>query len=147
MDERDGAGEAATIDDRTGMEVLGLEECLALLGSTPIGRVVFVDGEGQPLALPVNYLWYEDSVVFRTLEGQKVRAAVANQKVAFEVDRWDPETGTGISVLVKARAEVVDQWAEREQLEQLDLLPWAHEVWRTTWIRLTPVDISGRRVN
>ncbi len=136
----------ANIDQRTGLEILGPAECEALLQRMPIGRVVFVDDEGQPLALPVSYRWHEGNVVFRTLEGQKLRAAVMNQRVTFEVDFWDPETRTGASVLVKGKASTVDEWAEIELLEQLGLMPWASERWRARWIRVTPVEISGRRV-
>lgn len=134
------------VDERTGLEVLELGECVALLESMPIGRVVFIDDEGQPLALPVNYRWHEDAVVFRTLAGQKLFAAVTNQRVSFEVDDWDAETRTGTSVLVKGKAEVVDQWAHREQLEQLGLSPWSEEKWRVLWIRIVAVEITGRRL-
>lgn len=133
------------VDERTGMEILGQSECIALLIDTPIGRIVFVDDGGQPLALPVNFRWHEESVVFRTLDGQKLQAAVMNQRVSFEVDQWDPVTRTGSSVIVKGKSSAVDQWAEREQLEQIGLAPWSGEKWRTTWVRIVPVEITGRR--
>lgn len=133
------------VDERTGLEILGRSDCIALLENTPIGRVVFVDDSGQPLALPVNFRWHEESVVFRTLDGQKLQAALMNKRVSFEVDRWDPVARTGSSVIVKGKAAAIDQWAEREQLEQIGLTPWSEEKWRTTWVRVTPVEITGRR--
>lgn len=133
------------VDERTGLEILGRSACIALLENTPIGRVVFVDDSGQPLALPVNFRWHEESVVFRTLDGQKLQAALMNKRVSFEVDQWDPVARTGSSVIVKGKAAAIDQWAEREQLEQIGLTPWSEEKWRTTWVRVTPVEITGRR--
>jgi uncharacterized protein len=144
MTESDRAG--GEVDERTGSEVMDRRECVALLEATPIGRVVFVDEEGQPLALPVNYRWHDDAVVFRTLEGQKLLAALTNQRVSFEVDSWDSETRAGESVIVKGKAASVDQWADRELLEQIGLEPWSTGPWRTTWIRITPTELTGRRV-
>ena len=134
---------AGEVEERTGLGVMDRAECVALLEISPIGRVAFVDDEGQPIALPVNYCWHDDAVVFRTLEGQKLFAAVTNQRVSFEVDRWDATSRTGESVLVKGKAAQVDVWAEREQLEQLGLAPWSDEKWRPIWIRIDPVEISG----
>jgi nitroimidazol reductase NimA-like FMN-containing flavoprotein (pyridoxamine 5'-phosphate oxidase superfamily) len=134
------------IEERTGSEIMDRRECVALLEAMPIGRIVFLDDEGQPLALPVNYRWHDDSVVFRTLEGQKLVAAWHNQRVSFEVDTWDYETRSGESVIVKGKAANVELWADRELLEQIGLDPWSSGPWRTTWIRITPIEVTGRRV-
>ena len=138
---------AGKVDERTGLNIMDPAECIALLEATPLGRVVFVDDAGQPLALPVNYRWHDDAVVFRTHEGQKLLAAVMNQRVAFEVDDWDGATRTGASVLVKGTAARVDPWADREQLELLGLAPWADEQWPPIWVRIEPVEVTGRRVS
>jgi nitroimidazol reductase NimA-like FMN-containing flavoprotein (pyridoxamine 5'-phosphate oxidase superfamily) len=144
MTESDQAG--GEIEERTGSEVMDRRECVALLETTPIGRIVFLDEEDQPLALPVNYRWHDDAVVFRTLEGQKLAAALTNQRVSFEVDKWDFETRSGESVIVKGKAANVELWADRELLEQIGLEPWSKGPWRTTWIRITPTEVTGRRV-
>ena len=132
-------------DEQTGLEVLTSEECSELLASTPIGRVVFVE-DGQPIALPVNFLWFEGNVIFRTLEGQKLRAAVLQSAVAFEVDEWDPATRAGSSVLIKGRAAEVTEWAEKERLEDLGVVPWAGQPWEDSWVRIKPAEITGRRL-
>jgi len=131
--------------DGTGLEVLGPVQCASLLEATPIGRLAFVV-DGEPVVIPVNYAFVDGAVVFRTLDGQKLQAAIAHQVVAFEVDEWDASTRKGWSVLVKGRAEEVTQWAEAETLELVDLVPWAHQVWRDRWVRVTPHQITGRRV-
>lgn len=143
----DGQETPTKFDARTGLTVMDIGECVEVLEKQPIGRVVFVDDAGQPIALPVNYRWHEDSVVFRTLEGQKLFAALMNRRVSFEVDDWDHDSRTGTSVLVKGKASRIDQWADREQLEQLGLVPWAHEQWRHVWIRVEPVEVTGRRIS
>ena len=132
--------------DAVGLDVLDRTTCLRLLAETPIGRIVFIEDGGQPMALPVNYLLVDGAIVFRTLEGQKLSAASIGQRVAFEVDDWDPDRRSGWSVVVKGRAEEVTQWAEAEQLEQQGLVPWAHGAWRTLWVRVVPDDITGRRL-
>ena len=137
---------ADQVEERTGLTVVEEADCVALLERAPIGRLVFLDDEGQPLALPVNYRWHDDCVVFRTSEGQKLIAAVINSRVTFEVDEWDPGTQTGMSVLVKGKAARVDDWAQAEQLETLGLVPWADQVWKPFWVRVEPVEITGRRI-
>lgn len=133
-------------DDRTGLFKLTVEQCAEILATSTIGRIVFLDDD-QPIALPVNYAWFEDSVVFRTGEGQKLYAATLGQKVAFEVDRIDGDSHAGLSVLVKGRARAVEDWAEQEQLEQLDVRPWQRQPWRRGWIRIEPSEITGRKLD
>lgn len=133
-------------DERTGLFKLTEEQCVEVLEASSIGRIVFVDGD-QPLALPVNFAWFEGSVVFRTGEGQKLHAATLGQRVAFEVDEIDNTTHAGLSVLVKGTAHAVDDWAEQEQLEQLAVRPWQRQPWRKGWIRITPSEITGRKLD
>lgn len=121
------------------------DECLELLRDTPIGRVVFVIGN-QPTALPVNYRWHDGAVVFRALEGTPLLGATRRGSVAFEVDRWDERTRTGASVLIKGTTAEVTDWADKEQLEQLNLVPWAGDEWRQSWIRIVPNEMTGRRI-
>lgn len=133
-------------DERTGLFTLSPEECAKTLASASVGRVVFLDGN-QPVALPVNFAWHENSVVFRTGEGQKMYAATLGQRVAFQVDDIDQREHTGLSVLVKGLARAVTEWAEQEQLEQLDVRPWQRTPWREGWVRIVPDDITGRRLD
>jgi uncharacterized protein len=124
-------------------EVLDRSGCLERLESTPVGRIGFCV-DGAPLVLPVNFVWFEGTVVFRTLEGQKLTAAAAAQTVCFEVDRWDPADHSGWSVVVTGRAREVIEWAEIEQLERIGLVPWERARWRPFWVRIDPDSITGR---
>ena len=138
--------EPAGPEARTGLIRLSQQECAELLASASVGRIVFVD-DGQPLALPVNFAWHEDTIVFRTGEGQKLHAATVGQTVAFEVDSIDDVTHQGFSVIVKGTAREVTDWAEQEQLEQLPVRPWQRQPWRRGWVCIDPSAITGRRLD
>ena len=135
--------EPEAIDLVSRMGVIEESRCWELIESTPVGRVGFVS-EGVPLVLPVNFAVDEGTIVFRSLEGQKLAAAAANQAVCFEVDQWDAKTKAGWSVVLQGTAHEVSDWAEKEQLENIGLTPWAKDQWRPLWVRITPTEMSGR---
>jgi hypothetical protein len=39
----------------------------------------------------------------------------------------------------------VDERTGMEILGQIGLAPWSGEKWRTTWVRIVPIEITGRR--
>jgi uncharacterized protein len=126
--------------------VLSEEECLALLATQAIGRIAFVDAEGQPMALPVNYVLHEHTIVFRTDPGSKLTGAT-RQAVAFEIDGIDPLYHEGWSVVVKGMGEditnAVDQWSQKIRAEAL--APWAAGE-RSRWMIIDGPSFSGRRI-
>ncbi len=128
-----------------GLRVLEREECIDLLETTPIGRVGFISDDG-PLVLPVNYHWHDGGIVFRTHAGQKLEAAVNQEKVCFEVDRWSSHPRSGASVVVMGAAREVTDWAEKEILENIGLIPWTRDAWRRLWVRIEPSEITGREL-
>lgn len=143
IEQPDEAPEAIAIDIESRMGVIEVADCIELITSTPVGRVGFLS-EGAPLVLPVNFAWFEDTIVFRTLEGKKLAAAAEGQTVCFEVDAWNAHDHSGWSVVVTGGAREVTGWAEAEQLENIGLVSWAHEKWRPIWVRIDPTNISGR---
>ncbi len=134
----------ASIDLRPHLVELNERRCIELLESIPVGRIAFTAHDG-PIILPVNYAWFEGTVVFRTLD-RDLQDLIDGQFVCFEVDDWSADTRTGWSVLVRGEAREVSQWAEREQLESIGLVPWARDVWRPRWIRVEPTEITGREL-
>jgi len=131
--------------DRHGLEVIGLEECLTLLASLPYGRLAYLDA-GGPSIVPVNHLVDGSSVVLRSLDGGKLGAAIFERPVAFELDDLDFTTRSGWSVLVRGRAEVIEDEDAKSYDRWLD--SWAvKEGTRTTWIRILADEISGRRLS
>lgn len=94
--------------DRNGLEVLGRDDCLALLRHRTLGRVGLTFG-ALPTVLPVNYFFDGESILVRTGAGSKLDAAMRNMVVAFEVDDFDPMYHSGWSVVVTGVAvEVAD---------------------------------------
>lgn len=135
--------EPSAIDAESGMGVIADDLCLELLDETPIGRIAFTVDD-HPMVVPVNYAWFEDTVVFRTLQGQKLEAAAQGQRVCFQIDQWSSADRSGWSVAVVGQAREVTDFAEREQLENVGVVPWTKAKWRQSWIRIEPETISGR---
>ena len=75
------------------MEELDDTEC-RLLAEQHLGRLAIPDF-GGPVIFPVNYVFDQDLVVFRTDPGSKLDAATERESVAFEVDAVDEATRTG----------------------------------------------------
>ncbi len=131
--------------DRHGLEVLPLAQCLALLRSRPLGRVAYLEA-GQPTVVPVNHLVDGNGIVIRSLSGGKLDAAIVGQPVAFQLDDHDPARGTGWSVLIRGRAELVDDHDKIVRFAS-ELDSWAIDDPSTgTWIRIVGDEISGRRL-
>ncbi|MEV4456107.1 pyridoxamine 5'-phosphate oxidase family protein [Microbispora sp. NPDC004025] len=126
------------------LDKLDREECLRLISPGGVGRIAFNNPSG-PVILPVNYTVEQGAVLFRTALGGPMDADLrtgvegADFMVAFEVDRIDESTREGWSVLVRGGAHhvtgdvntKVETWAGGE---------------RELYIRIAPVEISGRRI-
>ncbi len=130
--------------DHAGLEVLPFDSCLSLLDAVSVGRVGFV-ADGEVFVLPVNFVMDGQAVVFRTANGSKLASAEDESAVAFEVDNYDDITRSGWSILVRGRAEVVEDDAELGRLGRLGLSPWAGEENRPFWVRIRPTSVTGRR--
>lgn len=130
--------------DRNGLVVLSHGQCLRLLRRARIGRVVVSMG-ALPAAFPVNFAVLDDDVVFRSSPGTKLAAGLEGAVVGFEVDRIDPFTESGWSVLVQGIASVIDDPAELERARRLPLRPWAPGYHRH-YVRIRSELVSGRRV-
>jgi nitroimidazol reductase NimA-like FMN-containing flavoprotein (pyridoxamine 5'-phosphate oxidase superfamily) len=125
-------------------QVLSREECLSLMASMPVGRLVFTD-RALPAVVPVNFVLSGGHIVLRTGATSSLAAAVRGSVVAFEVDRIDPEGYRGWSVTVVGRAEHVTDPQRIAQLEQLPLLSWAgHEL--EQFVVISVELVNGRRV-
>jgi nitroimidazol reductase NimA-like FMN-containing flavoprotein (pyridoxamine 5'-phosphate oxidase superfamily) len=131
--------------DHRGLIVMALEECERLLETRSIGRIALL-AAGEPLILPVLFQFSKGAIVFRTAPGEKLDAAWQNAPAAFEVDSWDTPTRTGWSVLVRGRTEAVHDEEQIEELENLGLEDWVPSGQPTTWVRILPVEITGRRI-
>ena len=126
-----------------GLEVIGREECDALLGAQRVGRVGLCGA--RPGVFPVLYALLDGDVVFRTAPGEKLIAAALEREVVFEIDAFSTRDCTGWSVnVIGVAAEIVDP-AELARAQALDLQPWAGEV-RDRYVRIRAREVSGRRI-
>ncbi|MCU1449691.1 MAG: hypothetical protein JWP02_1861 [Acidimicrobiales bacterium] len=135
-----------TIDARSGLERLTREQCVALLETQEVGRLVAVD-KGRPLIFPVNYALDGEAVVFRTSPGLKLWASTT-APVAFEVDELDRTGQTGWSVIVQGVAQEVtafDRSDVQARVYGLPVHPWAGGD-KSTFVRIAPRFITGRRI-
>ena len=132
-----------SFDSRTGLETIDYDECLHLVGASPLGRLAVVVDD-RPLVFPVNFALDGSSVVFRTDEGTKL-FAVRDGFIAFECDDIDRTYHTGWSVIITGHAEEVREPSEVKRLEHLPLAPWCH-VPKPVWLRIRPHTITGRRI-
>ena len=136
---------AAQATDRSGMEILDHDECMALLASVPIGRVAMIDS-GEIAVLPVNHVVQDGRVCFRTAPGAKLDAGIMQHVATFEADDFDAEAGTGWSVLVKGRADLVTDADELERLRESGVRPWSNPTFRTNWVTMHATSVTGRRI-
>jgi uncharacterized protein len=145
------AGEAESEQStRPGSEMLELArpECLRLLGTTSIGRVVVsVPGWDYPMIRPVNYVFDESSqsVLLRSALGSKLHALLRSARAAFEIDGIDHAREVGWSVIITGICEEITATAELRRVEALGLEPWAPGT-KGHWIRIRANVISGRRI-
>lgn len=127
------------------IEELDVDTCLQLLETHRVGRVGYVEENGEPVILPVNYLLDRGVVVIRTAEGSKVAAAVRKARIAFEVDDFDADLHTGWSVLVKGVADELWERDDMELAQRLPLEPLAPGD-KEHFLVVLSTSITGRRI-
>jgi nitroimidazol reductase NimA-like FMN-containing flavoprotein (pyridoxamine 5'-phosphate oxidase superfamily) len=131
--------------DRNGFEVLGRDECFALLRSVALGRIG-LSMSALPVVLPVNFALDGDRLLVRTAAGSKLDAALTGAVVAFEADHVEPATGEAWSVLVRGSSAVVSDPHEIAALGGLDLDTWV-DGQADQWVMITTDLVSGRRTS
>jgi hypothetical protein len=126
-----------------GTEILGEAACWERLRKSSIGRLGVVHDD-KPAIYPVNYLVDGTSILFRTAPGSKVASAQKLDRVAFEIDGFEPRQGDAWSVLIKGFARQLDSTVEIDRADELPLFPWVTAD-RSAWVRIVPVEVTGRR--
>jgi nitroimidazol reductase NimA-like FMN-containing flavoprotein (pyridoxamine 5'-phosphate oxidase superfamily) len=123
-------------------EQLTVPQCWTLLRSTPLGRLATVV-DGRPDIHPVNHLVDHGTVLFRTADGTKLRAAVGHE-VAFEADGYDADLGRAWSVVDKGTAREISELDESLGVMILPLFPWQAGP-KPRYVRIEPASVTGRR--
>lgn len=141
----DNDGRVSCGDSHVWVEHLDERECWRLLTRHRVGRVgVLVDS--APEIYPVNHVPDNGTIVFRTDPGNKLYGLDRSPSVCFEADAFDAREQTGWSVLVKGRAVEITDPAELRRAAGLPLRLWSIGL-KQHWIRITPREVSGRRIH
>jgi nitroimidazol reductase NimA-like FMN-containing flavoprotein (pyridoxamine 5'-phosphate oxidase superfamily) len=119
-------------------------ECFELLGSGGIGRIGVAGADGVTM-LPVNFSVVDKAIIFRTAP-DTLLAAHANTRLSFEADQFDEALREGWSVLVRGYAHRITSERQVKRFQAATRLePWAPGA-RDVYVRITPIQISGRRI-
>jgi len=86
-------------------------ECRQLLATRSRGRVGLTIG-ALPVIMPVEYEYDKGVITFGIDHDAKLEHAANGHVLAFEVDAYDPESGSGWSVHVLGRATVITDDAD-----------------------------------
>jgi uncharacterized protein len=126
---------------------LAREECLRLLTTATVGRVVVLTPGGTPVIRPVNYAFdaASQSVVFRCSEGTKLVALLRATRAWFEVDEIDRAAARGWSVIIAGVTEVITRPEDVRRLDGCVLASWVAAP-TAQWIRVQARVVSGRRI-
>ncbi|MET8565138.1 pyridoxamine 5'-phosphate oxidase family protein [Streptomyces flaveolus] len=128
-----------------GFRELGRHECLRLLATAPIGRIVYTR-QALPAVVPVNFgLDSDGAVLLRTSTASELARAVDGAVVAFEADAADVDTHSGWSVVVTGRAVIVTDRAELDRLERVAPRSWAPSP-EEVLVRIEPELVTGREL-
>ncbi len=131
--------------DGPALERLTRDECMRLLGSVPVGRIVYTR-QALPAVELVNYGLIDDDIVIRTSAEGKLAAATREAVVAFEADSVDLCLRTGWSVTIVGQARAVIDGAEIRYLERVAAPSWITREGHH-FIRVVPSIVNGRRVS
>jgi len=134
----------AVIDGRTWLERLSSGDCWNLLAETPVGRVGVLN-DSAPEIYPVNHVVDQATIVFRTDPGSKLHGLLRSPAVCYQIDGIDPDTSTGWSVLVKGTATELTHPDDLRRVAELPLEYWSIGR-KQHWIRITPTEVTGRRI-
>ncbi|WP_225829916.1 pyridoxamine 5'-phosphate oxidase family protein [Streptomyces sp. NK08204] len=121
-------------------------EALRLLGSVPLGRIVFTR-QALPTVRPVNHVLDGGDIVIRTHEGAALTSQARQSEdtgvvVAYEADAIDPDTHLGWSVVVTGYARLVTDDDEVARIRTM-LHPWAAQPGTDHAVRIHPDLVTG----
>jgi len=127
-------------------EVVRLDraECLRLLATVPVGRLIFTVN-ALPVVRPMNFLLDDEQVVVRTAAGTVAARKAAGSIVAFEADQLDPATASGWSVTVTGPAQLITDPAAIIRFSSLPLVPWAPGP-RDQFLTISTELVEGQKV-
>jgi uncharacterized protein len=134
----------AMYSDGPDLKQLTRDECLHLMTSVLVGRIIYTR-QALPAVELVNFAIDDGDIIIRTDHSGKLAAATRGAVVAFEADSLDPERHVGWSVTVIGQSQEVTDPDEISRLERIGLRAWAPGD-REHFIRIRPGILNGRRL-
>ena len=128
--------------DDSALKQLSRGECLRLMASVPVGRVIYTQ-RAMPAVDLVNFAFHHGDIVIRTDRGGKLAAAARGAVVAFQADCLDPAHHAGWSVTAIGPSRGVTDPGEIGRLQEIGLSSWAPRA-REHFIRISPIILTGR---
>jgi len=126
--------------DATARTRLTREECLRLMASVPVGRVIYTR-RALPAVEPVPFFLDGGDIVIGADPSSELADATHNAVVAFETDAIDHERGHGWRVTAIGRAgQITDPREVTRMSAQPASMPWGRE----HFIRITPGILDGK---
>lgn len=125
--------------------ILERDQCLDLLQTVRVGRVIFTE-HALPAVQPVNFRIWHGDIVIRVPEGAKLATPSGNLVVAFESDELDPDLHAGWSVTVVGHAQLITDVGDLVELSGLFLRPWI-DGRRDYFVRIRTEKVTGRRLS
>jgi len=131
--------------DGSALEQISRDECLTLMASMPVGRIIYTR-RAMPAVEVVNFALDHGDIVIRAARDGKLAVAARGAVVAFEADSLDLAQRTGWSVTAIGQAHEVTDAGEVTRLGTIGLNSWAPGT-RDHFIRISPVILTGRRLH
>ena len=128
--------------DGSALQRLSRDECLTLMASVPVGRIIYTR-RALPAVELVNFALDHGDIVIRTDCSGKLAAAARGAVVAFEADQMDLAGQSGWSVTAIGPSTEVTDPGELARLGTIGLKSWAPGE-RDHFIRISPVMLNGR---
>ena len=123
---------------------LSRDECLQLMASVSVGRIIYTR-QALPAVELVNFALDHGDIVIKTDGDGKLAAATRHTVVAFEADCLDTQqAGWSVTAIGPSR-EVTDP-DDIGRLQKIDLSSWAHGT-REHFVRVSPELLNGRRLS
>jgi uncharacterized protein len=120
-------------------------ECLALMASVPVGRIIYTR-HALPAVDLVSFALDDGDIIIRTDHSARLAAATRRAVVAFQADSVDADRRAGWSVTAIGQSLEVTDSGEIGRLERIGLRSWVPGD-RSHFIRISPGILSGRRLS
>jgi uncharacterized protein len=130
--------------DASALPQLSRHECLTLMASVPVGRIIFTR-RALPAVELVTFAVDRGEIVIRTERDSQLAVAVRGAVVAFEADLLDVPGRAGWSITAIGPSREVTDPGEQDRLREMGLSSWT-PVTREHFIRVSPQILSGHRL-